>query len=366
MLAVRGLAKSFGTEARRQVTAVDGVTFDVPKGTIFTLLGPSGCGKTTTLRAIAGLETPDAGEIVVAGTTVFSSERDIRVPAAARGLGMMFQSYAVWPHMTVFGNVAFPLQVPSRHRSFSKSQIEAEVGRALEAVALNGFEGRPATQLSGGQQQRLALARALISKPPLLLLDEPLSNLDAKLREKMRLELKRLQAELGVTSVYVTHDQNEALALSHRIAVMNQGRIEQIGAPREIYERPRTHFVAEFVGTTNFLSGRVLGRDRGPADYAVETPLGRLVVRSDETLAAGEPVTLSIRPENVEVATAAKGGPNVWEATVLSAIFLGFHQELELKAGEATLEARAHPSVAAAPGARVFVSIDPKNCVVCD
>ncbi len=365
MLSVRDLAKTYEADARKLVKAVDGVSFDVPKGTIFTLLGPSGCGKTTTLRSVAGLETPDNGEIVVDGRPVYSSSQGIRVPASARGLGMMFQSYAVWPHMTVFGNVAFPLQVPSRQRRYSKAEIETEVGRALEAVALGGFEGRQATQLSGGQQQRLALARALISRPPLLLLDEPLSNLDAKLRERMRFELKRLQAELGITSVYVTHDQNEALALSHQIAVMDQGRIVQVGAPRDIYERPGTHFVAEFVGTTNFVSGKVLGGHDTPGDYVVDTPLGKLVVRTTNALATGDPVILSIRPENVEVTTAPLTGVNVWEATVLSSIFLGFHQDLELRSGAVPLEARAHPSLEAAVGGRIHIRIDPAKCVVC-
>jgi iron(III) transport system ATP-binding protein len=365
MLEVRALEKTYGADGRKLVKAIDAVTFDVPKGTIFTLLGPSGCGKTTTLRSIAGLETPDAGEIVVAGRTVFSSEQGIRVPASARGLGMMFQSYAVWPHMTVFGNVAFPLQVPRRHRQYSKAQIEAEVGRALETVALGGLEGREATQLSGGQQQRLALARALISKPPLLLLDEPLSNLDAKLREKMRFELKRLQAELGVTSIYVTHDQNEALALSHRIAVMDQGRIVQVGTPRDIYQRPRTHFVAAFVGTSNFISGRVLGPHASPQEFVIETPLGNLVVNTPVPLRTGDPVTISVRPEYVEVATTPKAGVNVWEATVKSGIFLGFYQDLEVLAGSVLLEARTHPSLDLAVDATVFITIDPTKCVVC-
>ena len=366
MLVVRNLEKSYEADGRKRVKAVDGVAFEVPKGTIFTLLGPSGCGKTTTLRMIAGLETPDAGEIVVAGRPVYSSARNVRVAASARGLGMMFQSYAVWPHMTVFGNVAFPLQVPERRRQYSKAQIEAEVGRALDAVALTGYEGRQATQLSGGQQQRLALARALISKPPLLLLDEPLSNLDAKLRERMRFELKRLQAELDITSIYVTHDQSEALALSHRIAVIKDGRVEQVGAPRDIYDRPRTHFVAEFVGTTNFVSGKVLGADAGPKRWAVDTALGVLIVEPSDPLAPGSKVTFSVRPENLQVDTVRKEGANVLEATVLSSIFLGFHQDLELRAGNLTLDARTHPTLDVAVGARVYITIDPVKCIICD
>ena len=366
MLVVRNLEKIFSAEGGKIVKAINDVSFDVPRGTIFTLLGPSGCGKTTTLRSIAGLETPDSGEIVVSGRPVFSSTKNIRVPASERGLGMMFQSYAVWPHMTVFENVAFPLTVPVRRKNYSKSQVEQEVGRTLEAVALTGFEGRHATQLSGGQQQRLALARALISRPPLLLLDEPLSNLDAKLREKMRFELKRLQADLGVTSIYVTHDQNEALGLSHQIAVMDQGKIVQVGSPRAIYEQPANRFVAEFVGTTNFVSGRVLGRDTDPQRYVIETSFGKLAIATSRSLQTGDSIVLSIRPEHVNVSATPRSGINVLDATVKTNIFLGFHQDLELMAGGLLLEARAHPSLEVSVGAAVSISIAPERCVVCD
>jgi iron(III) transport system ATP-binding protein len=366
MLVVRHLEKTFVADHGKIVKAISNVSFDVPRGTIFTLLGPSGCGKTTTLRSIAGLETPDAGEIVVSGKTVYSSEKRIRVPPSVRGLGMMFQSYAVWPHMTVFENVAFPLQVPARRRKFSKSQVAQEVGRALDAVSLTGFEGRQATQLSGGQQQRLALARALISRPPLLLLDEPLSNLDAKLREKMRFELKRLQAELNVTSVYVTHDQNEALGLSHLIAVMDQGRIVQVGSPRDIYEQPKNRFVAEFVGTANFIPGQIRDRHVDPHGYVVETALGNLVVASTRTLRAGEKIVLSIRPEHVNIGHGELSGINNWDATVKTSIFLGFYQDVELVSGALCLEARAHPSLGLPVGAKVAISIPPDRCIVCD
>jgi iron(III) transport system ATP-binding protein len=365
ILQVRNLQKAFTADSNKTVKAIDDVSFDVPKGTIFTLLGPSGCGKTTTLRSIAGLETPDSGEIVVSGQAVFSSKDGIRVPARLRGLGMMFQSYAVWPHMTVYENVAFPLQVPSRRKHYSKAEVDREVGRVLETVSLNGFEGRQATQLSGGQQQRLALARALISKPPLLLLDEPLSNLDAKLREKMRFELKRLQAELGITSVYVTHDQNEALGLSHQIAVMNEGKIVQVGTPRAIYDQPNSHFVAEFVGTTNFISGRMLDGRVGTQGHMVETAIGNLVVASTRTLTSGDEVLLSIRPEHVAITT-AHDGPNTCKAVVKTNIFLGFHQDAELQVGDVMIEARVHPSIDLQVGATVTISIDPERCVVCD
>jgi iron(III) transport system ATP-binding protein len=364
MLDVKNLSKTFMAD-RKEVRAIDRVSFDVPKGVMFTLLGPSGCGKTTTLRSVAGLETPDSGEIRVSGALVYSSESGVRVKANSRGLGMVFQSYAIWPHMTVFQNAAFPLQVPGRKPKYSRRQIAEEVARVLDVVALSGYEGRRATQLSGGQQQRLALARALIAKPPLLLLDEPLSNLDAKLREKMRFELKQLQRDLGITSVYVTHDQSEALALSHRIAVMSEGRIAQMGSPREIYERPANNFVADFVGTTNFISGEVLGPGGDSPGYALATPHGNLVIASSERLGKGERITVSVRPEHIQVSKEAAGGPNVWQAVVDTQIFLGFYQDVELSCGGARLVARLHPSFDAEPGSRVFVAVDPNRCVAC-
>src|SRR5215212_7465054 len=259
MLSVNGLFTEYPNDKGQIVKAAQNVTFDVPEGKLFTLLGPSGCGKTTTLRSIAGLEHPAAGEITVNGQPVYSSKQKVFVAPNRRNFGMVFQSYAIWPHMTVFQNAAFPLEVGKKR--YSKKEVEEKVMRVLHAVDLDRFAEREATKLSGGQQQRLALARALVMEPKLLLLDEPLSNLDAKLRERMRFELKRLQRELGITTIYVTHDQAEALALSHEIAVMSEGQIVQIGSPRDIYERPRTKFVADFIGTTNFLDGTVLGRD---------------------------------------------------------------------------------------------------------
>ena len=366
MLEVRNLSKNYATSgATAQVRAIDGVGFTVEKGRIFTLLGPSGCGKTTTLRCIAGLETPDAGEIVADGQTVFSARSGVRMAANARGFGMVFQSYAIWPHMTVFENVAFPLQVPGRTPKYSRREIDAEVSAMLAIVDLAGYEDRPATQLSGGQQQRLALARALIAKPSLLLLDEPLSNLDAKLRERMRFELKRLQREVGITSIYVTHDQSEALGLSHDIAVMDRGRIVQIGPPRDIYERPRNNFVAEFVGTTNFFSGEVAGPSADPVGYIVRLASGTLTVAGAEPLRRGDKVTLSIRPEDVEVSTEPLTGPNTAEAIVDNHMFLGFCQDLALDWGPLKIEARIHPSIRVEPGATVRIRIAPERCVVC-
>jgi iron(III) transport system ATP-binding protein len=239
VLEVAGLTKLFdagGTPVR----AVDDVSFALARGKVLTLLGPSGCGKTTTLRSIAGLERPSLGRIAIGDRNVFDSDRNVFVPANDRDIAMVFQSYAIWPQMDVAGNVSFPLRMLPRRKRPSSSDIAREVARALEMVQLAGYERRPATRLSGGQQQRLAVARALIRQPSVLLLDEPLSNLDARLREHMRVELSELQKRLALTMVYVTHDQEEALALSDVVAVMRRGRIEQIGTPEELYFRPRT------------------------------------------------------------------------------------------------------------------------------
>src|SRR5260370_36725981 len=262
MLSIENLHKVFQASGNTEVRAVDGINLSVEAGRLLTLLGPSGCGKTTTLRCLAGLERPDAGRIVIGGSTVFDSAKGIFVPASCRGVGMVFQSYAIWPHMSVFENVAFPLRV-SRTRRYSAAEIKEKVRTALEMVRLGGFEQRSSTQLSGGQQQRLALAPGLVHDPKVLLLDEPLSNLHAKLREQMRFELKHLQRTLRITTVYVTHDQAEALALSHEIAVFNSGRVVQRGSPQDIYSHPASRFVADFIGSANFLA-RAGTQEGGP------------------------------------------------------------------------------------------------------
>jgi iron(III) transport system ATP-binding protein len=239
---VDGLEMRYG-----DVQAVRGVSFTVAPGEQLTLLGPSGCGKTTTLRAVAGLEQPTAGEIRIDGVPVYSSARNVNVPAEKRGLSMVFQSYAIWPHMTVFENVAYGLRV----RRTGAAELAEKVHRALDMVQMRAFADRRASQLSGGQQQRVALARAFVFQPSVLLFDEPLSNLDAKLRADMRIELRDLQHRLGITSLYVTHDLEEALAMSDRIVVMRDGLVEQTGTPDEIYSRPRSAFVADFIGSAN-------------------------------------------------------------------------------------------------------------------
>jgi iron(III) transport system ATP-binding protein len=275
---------------------------------------------------------------------------------------MVFQSYAIWPHMNVFQNAAFPLEVGGK--SYSRQEIREKVMKVLTAVQLDHLADREATKLSGGQQQRLALARALVMEPQLLLLDEPLSNLDAKLRHHLRFELKRLQRELGITTVYVTHDQSEALALSHEIAVMNEGRIQQIGTPREIYERPGSAFVADFVGSTNFLDGNVLGPDAVDTHYRVRTEIGDLTVLATETFNANDKVLVSVRPEDVELSPAKpQRSDNVWEGVVDQKVFLGEVVDLQVKLGERVLFSRQHPSLRSKVGEPIFVQLDPEKCV---
>ena len=364
MLTVLGLNTEYPSQKGPAVKAAQDVAFEVPAGKFFTLLGPSGCGKTTTLRSIAGLERPVSGEINVNGRVVFSSDRKIFVPPNQRNFGMVFQSYAIWPHMTVFANAAFPLEV--RKAKMSKSEIREKVMRVLSAVALDAYADREATKLSGGQQQRLALARALVMEPELLLLDEPLSNLDAKLRDRMRFELKRIQRELGITTIYVTHDQGEALALSHEIAVMNEGRIVQVGPPRTIYEHPRTKFVAEFIGTTNFIDGVVLGFDDAASRWKVRTPAGDLLVSTDSELTPNMRVTVSIRPEDVELfddATTSGSMENVTSGRVDQKVFLGDFVDFQLQIGDFTLLSRAHPSLRTPIGETIHVRMNPDKCV---
>ena len=364
MLSVRGLNTEYATQRGPAVKAAQDVTFEVPSGKFFTLLGPSGCGKTTTLRSIAGLERPVGGEITVNGKLVFSSERRIFIPPNRRNFGMVFQSYAIWPHMTVFANAAFPLEV--RKNKLPKSEIREKVMRVLTAVGLEQYAERDATKLSGGQQQRLALARALVMEPELLLLDEPLSNLDAKLRDRMRFELKRIQRELGLTTIYVTHDQGEALALSHEIAVMNEGRIVQVGSPRAIYDHPRTKFVADFIGTTNFIDGQVLGRDEATQRWSVRTPAGDMQVHTDSVLTTGMRVTVSIRPEDVELSdepTFDAGSPNLTSGVVDQKVFLGDFVDFQVKIGDFNLLSRAHPSLRTPIGDKIHVRMNPDKCV---
>jgi iron(III) transport system ATP-binding protein len=362
MLSIENLTTAYPGPNGKLVVAAKDVSFSVPEGRLFTLLGPSGCGKTTTLRSIAGLERPTSGTIRANNRVVYSSAGKVFVAPNHRQFGMVFQSYAIWPHMTVFENAAFPLQV--RRQRMSANEIRDRVTKVLSAVSLEQYAEREATRLSGGQQQRLALARALVMEPKLLLLDEPLSNLDAKLREKMRFELKKIQRELGLTTIYVTHDQSEALALSHEIAVMNQGKIVQIGSPRDIYEHPSTTFVADFIGSTNFVEGVVRGSE--DEQLVVETPIGKLEVSSRSRVSSGANISLSIRPEDLRLSEAA---PAPSESTVISGtveakVFLGECIDFKINVNGVQLLARSHPSVRTPIGEKIHIAIDPQKCTV--
>jgi len=305
-ISIREVVKRFGP-----VIAVDRADLMVRDGELFTLLGPSGCGKTTLLRLLAGFYQPDAGEIRFGDRVVNG-----RAPYE-RNIGMVFQNYALWPHMTVAGNVTYGLRL----RKLTGGEIAARLAEGLRKVNLTGYESRYPGQLSGGQQQRVALARALVLNPDLLLLDEPLSNLDAKIRVQVRAEIKKLQGELGITTIYVTHDQEEALSLSDRVAVMKDGRVQQVGAPKELYERPRTRFVADFVGTNNLVPGRV--RERAEAGLVVDTALGALRAVADGPV--GERCVLAIRPENMAITAGAlaAGDGNVVRGRVSFIAYLG-------------------------------------------
>jgi ABC-type Fe3+/spermidine/putrescine transport system ATPase subunit len=336
-----------------ETTVVDGITFSVAPGEFFTLLGPSGCGKTTTLRLLAGLETPDAGEITLQGRTLAAPARNILVPIDKRNMGMVFQSYAIWPHLTVFENVAFPLRV----RGESRATIRKRVLEALEVVGLTGFEDRGSTELSGGQQQRVALARAIVYTPALLLLDEPLSNLDVKLREQMREELHALHKRLNLAVVYVTHDQAEALALSDRIAVVNQGRLEQVGSPAEVYEHPHTRFVGDFLGRTIILKG-TMHKDAGQSVVDVQGA-GRVMVNGDISFGEGADVRILSRPEDISLLPAGELAPNQVAGKVEHVAYMGDHLEYTIEAAGRTLLMPASKRDSYAVGAGVRLVFDP-------
>jgi iron(III) transport system ATP-binding protein len=345
MLRVERLTKMFANSTDRMAGGIRDASFALEPGTFFTLLGPSGCGKTTTLRCIAGLEMPDDGLIAVHGETLFDAGTGVNVRVDRRGIGMVFQSYAIWPHMTVAENVAFPFTV-AKDRRFSRAEIAQAVDRALAVVNLAGYQERPATRLSGGEQQRVAVARAIVREPRLLLLDEPLSNLDAQLRDEMRSELKRLQGRIGITTVYVTHDQAEALALSDRIAVMNRGRIAQIGAPHDVYFRPVDAFVARFVGATNLLEGSVLGSSDGKGE--VEVLRGRkLKCVVPHGIGDASSVWVSIRPESIGLASGAQAAAHVDEnclaARVTGVTFLGATRRIDVVADGVGLQVTTLP-----------------------
>jgi len=355
-IALTGVSRRFAG-----VPAVNDVTLEIADGEFFSLLGPSGCGKTTTLRIIAGFETPDAGRVLLRGADATT------IPANRRPVNMVFQQYALFPHMTIYDNVAFGLKV----KRVPRAEHAARIRELLRIVALEGYEKRRPRQLSGGQQQRVALARALVNRPAALLLDEPLGALDVKLRKQMQLELKRIQHELGTTFVYVTHDQDEALAMSDRIAVMNRGRVEQLGTPHDIYERPQTAFVADFIGSLNTLELRI---DELVGGYCVSRFAAddRIVASTQGRHAVGETVRVAVRPEHVRLGPVGSTTPEKGSrlsGTIGELVYLGMYTQfhVDTPAGRIVSHRLAdEPSVRLAAGTPVTLSWPPEQASVVD
>jgi len=347
---VEGLTKRYGA-----VTAVDRLDLAIAEGEFVVLLGPSGCGKTTTLRCIAGLEEVSDGRILMGGEVMSSAQH--AVPPERRSIGMVFQSYAVWPHMTVEQNVAFGLRL----KKLPADEVTRRVAAVLELVGLGALGARGVSQLSGGQQQRVALARAIVLEPKVLLFDEPLSNLDAKLRERMRFELRSLQQRLGITSIYVTHDQQEAMVIGDRVVLMNGGRIEQMGDPWTIYHRPATRFAAEFIGLANVMPGRVV--DVSPTRVRLDA--GPELESGQRGVAIGDRVEAVVRPEHVELVTgAAVPGVNTFEGRATSVVFLGNLSDVTVEVAGVSLRSQASPPRRLPAGQPVAVRIAPEQVVL--
>jgi ABC-type Fe3+/spermidine/putrescine transport system ATPase subunit len=339
------------------VTAVDNIAFAIAPGELVTLLGPSGCGKTTTLRSVAGLETPTGGTIRLNGSAVYSARERRNVPAEKRGVSMVFQSYAIWPHMTVYDNVAYGLRV----RKLPQAEVRQNVERVLDLVQMRAFADRPASKLSGGQQQRVAVARAIAFSPSVLLFDEPLSNLDAKLRAEMRVELRELQRRLDITSLYVTHDQEEALAISDRVIVMNGGRIEQIGTPEDIYNRPQSRFVADFVGSANLIAGKVRGQGaNGTLIFEAEGGMELEVAPSD---APRERTAVALRSSYVHLVR-MPDSHNAVPGRIHRRMFHGDFIQYVVDWPAGQLIVRRPPTELFEEGSEVTVSFLPAHCVL--
>jgi iron(III) transport system ATP-binding protein len=342
------------------VPAVQGISFTAEAGEHLTLLGPSGCGKTTTLRAIAGLEQPSSGEIVLAGKPLFSSSRRINVPTEKREVSMVFQSYAIWPHMSVFENVAYGLRV----RRIAEHKIVESVNRALELVQMSNVIHRPASMLSGGQQQRVALARAIAFSPGVVLFDEPLSNLDAKLRGQMRVELRDLRTKLQFTSIYVTHDQEEALAISDRVIVMNGGKIEQIGTPEDIYDRPRNRFVADFIGSANIVEG-TLRQSGANGKIQFEATNGQLMHGIAPYPVTGKENEVAIRTAYVHLSDGSGSSQeNPFQGVIRRRMFHGDFIQYIVQWGGGELVVRRSPTEIFDEGANITVSFASNHCVL--
>lgn len=354
---IEKLIKRFG-----EVTAVAGIDVTIPEGKIVTFLGPSGCGKTTTLRCVAGFENADEGTIWIGDQIIFDSREKINLSPQKRGMGMVFQSYAVWPHMTVYENIAFPLRV----RKMSRREVDQRVERAMTMVGIQELKARLPSAVSGGQQQRVAFARAIVYDPAVLLLDEPLSNLDAKLRERMRFEILDLQRKLGITTIYVTHDQEEAMVLSDEVLVMDQGQAVQRGGPEEIYFNPHNEFVADFIGKINFLAGTVRTQDEGISvvDIQEEGFPGPIhTTRTD--FSTGRRVLASVRPENIQIHTSKPDQEvNTWPARMERKNFLGGLFDMVVRVEDKELRCRTPFVVDADCGANIYIHIQPKDVLL--
>jgi iron(III) transport system ATP-binding protein len=359
MIRATGLAKRYEGRTVR-ANAVDGIDLEIAEGQLVTLLGPSGCGKTTTLRLIAGLERPTAGEIVINDQVVSAPGRHVFLGADRRPIGIVFQSYAIWPHMTVLANVMFPLTA-GRHR-MRRDAARRRAMESLEMVGLADFAGRPAPDLSGGQQQRVALARALVREPKVLLLDEPLSNLDAGLRDRMRDEIRAVQQRLGITTIFVTHDQDEALAVSDRVIVMNEGRIVEQGLPQEIYTWPREEFTARFLGVSNSLAGTV--REVTHEATTIDVGAAHISCRPREGLVVGAAVSVFLRPESFTV-TRTRHSPQAWEGRLEFSIYHGDSWDYHVRVRDELFRVRSYrEKVGLAHGDTVFLEPDHEAAIV--
>ncbi|KPJ75256.1 MAG: hypothetical protein AMJ54_15490 [Deltaproteobacteria bacterium SG8_13] len=345
----------------KDVVAINRIEFEVNQGEMLTLLGPSGCGKTTTLRCIAGLEKPDEGDIVIDGKPMLSQGF---VPPSKRGIGMVFQNYAVWPHMKVFNNIVYGLKL----QKVPRQSIREKAQKVLELVGLEGLEDRYPAQLSGGQQQRVALARALVTNPKVLLLDEPLSNLDAKLREELRFEIKSLVRRMGITSVYVTHDQAEAMVISDRIAVMDSGNVVQIGTPENIYEKPANKFVADFIGTTNFIPGEIIRVAADTHTAVMRTEFNEELHCHTSDLTAtvsGAKVNASIRPEDVEVFSQPPENPeNLLKGTIAHKAYLGNFLYFFVNVDGTMIRVQVSHQLPQEEGEEIYLLLNPQKCMI--
>jgi iron(III) transport system ATP-binding protein len=356
---IEKLIKRFG-----KVEAIAGVDIHIPEGKIVTLLGPSGCGKTTTLRCLAGFENADEGKIWIGDQLIFDSKQKINLSPQKRGMGMVFQSYAVWPHMSVFENIAFPLRI----RKVARAVVKEQVTKALKLVGIEELKDRLPSEISGGQQQRVAFARAIVYEPSVLLLDEPLSNLDAKLREQMRFEILELQRKLGITTVFVTHDQEEAMVLSDEVLVMEFGKVVQRGDPEAIYFDPSNEFVADFIGKINFLNGTVTQLEESASVVGIEEEGFRSEIHSTRTnYAKGQNVLASVRPENIQIHTSKPEEEiNTWPAKLIRKNFLGGMFDMAVGVQGKELRARTPFRVEAQSGSDVFIHIPPKDVLLID